>query len=134
MLAGLEWLAVKEGSAYQEGMALGWRGVEVEMKMGSCFQGPETTARFGSERGLGHYTAGGASPQDCREPLHPRHTPTLCAGPHKVQGPGAPGRRLPLQVPGCSRQLARVHGVPSRLPWALSEPGYGSATGSASFL
>lgn len=42
--------------------ALGWREVEVEMRMGSCFQGPETTARFGLVRGLGHRAAGSAFP------------------------------------------------------------------------
>lgn len=86
MLAGLEWLAVKEGSAYREGMALGWRGVEVEMRMGNYFQGPETTAMFGSECDLAHHAAGGAFPaglQGAAPP--PPHPHPLCRAP---QGAG----------------------------------------------
>lgn len=63
MLAGLEWLAVREGNAYRKGMELlAGEGLRFEMKMGGCFQGPESTVRFGSECSLGLCTAGGAFP------------------------------------------------------------------------
>ena len=109
--AGSERLAAREGSAHCAGTRLGAGG-----RVAGCLQ--VLKPQPGSSRarpGRGALEAPSRGGPRSRPP--PSRPASMRPHPHKAQGLALPEGGCPLlQVPGCCRQLARVHRVPSSQP------------------
>lgn len=112
--AGSERPAVGEGSTHCAGTRLGAAGrAGAGGRVAGCLQGPAGSRQSTAGSGCGWR----------RLPKGPREHATSVTHTHSVRpSPTRPGLALPeggcplLQVPGGSRQLARVHRVPSSQP------------------